>query len=143
MPLSRLTLLLALLAAGPAGAACSVETNPVSFGTIDVLRTSSGNGEVVVRCDQPTGFTVGLSPGSGGSEGRQMDGPGSAALAYALFADASYTLPWGDGRAIGQPRDGSSNGNAPERLTIYGLIPRQPDTEPGTYTDSLQVTLTF
>lgn len=93
--------------------------------------------------DQPTGFSVGLSPGSGGSEGRRMAGPGSAELDYSLFADAGYTVLWGDSRAIGQPRGGSSGGNGPERLTIYGLIPPRPGTEPGTYTDNLQVTLDF
>ncbi len=139
----RLIGLLTLLAAGPAGAACSVEANPVSFGTVDVLSQSRGNGEVVVRCDEPTGFSVGLSPGSGGAQGRRMAGPGSAGLDYSLFTDASYSVPWGDSQAIGQPRSGRSDGNGPERLTVYGLIPRQPGTEPGTYTDSLQVTLTF
>ncbi len=137
MPLTRH--LLGLLAA-----ACSVEASPVAFGTIDVLALSRGTGEVVVRCDEPTAFSVGISPGTGGAEGRSMAGPDREALAYALFADAGYSIPWGDGQAIGPPRDGQSGGNGgPTRLTIHGLVPRQPGTPPGSYADTLQVTLGF
>lgn len=143
MPLTRLAGVLVLLAAGPAAAACSVESNPVAFGTIDVMSLSRGEGEVVVRCDEAITFEVRLSPGSGGGDGRRMAGPGGTPLDYALFADAGYSIPWGDGAAIGQPRGGRSDGDGPARLTVYGLVPRQPGTPPGTYTDSLQVTLVF
>lgn len=143
IPVAMLVMLLLVLPAGVAAAACSVEVSPVVFGNIDVLRQSRGTGEVIVRCDQPGPFQVGLSPGSGGGAGRRMDGPGSSRLDYALFTDAGYSIPWGDGQAIGNPRSGSSDGSSPQRLTIYGIIPAQPGTAPGEYLDSLQVTLTF
>ena len=72
-----------------------------------------------------------------------MDGQGSARLDYSLFADAGYSIAWGDGQAIGNPRGGSSDGDRPQRLTVYGIIPPQPGTPPGDYADSLQVTLSF
>lgn len=130
--------------AAAVAAACSVEVEPVAFGTVDgSARQSRGTGEVVVRCDGPADFAVGLSPGRGGGDGRRMDGPGGARLDYALFADAGYSIPWGDGRAIGNPVAGRASGDGPVRLTIYGLVPRQPGALPGEYADSLQVTLTF
>jgi spore coat protein U-like protein len=146
MPLMRratFSLLLAVTPLGPAAAGCSVEASPVAFGTIDVLRQTRGTGEIIVRCDEPVAFRVGLSPGNGSGEGRRMDGPGSARLDYSLFADAGYSIPWGDGQAIGNPRAGTSDGDRPQRLTVYGIIPAQPGTLPGEYTDSLQVTLSF
>lgn len=146
MPLTgrvALGLLVGLAPLGPAAAGCSVESSPVAFGTIDVLRPTRGTGEIVVRCDEPTEFRVGLSPGGGGSEGRRMDGPGNTRLDYALFADAGYSIPWGDGQAIGNPRAGASDGKGPQRLTVYGIIPAQPGTPAGDYVDSLQVTLSF
>jgi spore coat protein U-like protein len=130
-------------AGGSASAGCSVEVDPVTFGTIDSQRLTRGNGEVVVRCDEPADFRVGLSPGRGGGEGRRMRGPGKAELDYALFTDPGYTIPWGDGQAIGNPRPGRSEGQGPVRLTVYGLIPPQPGALPGEYEDGLQVTLTF
>lgn len=148
MPLIRgVAALAALGVLGPAFAAqagCSVEVSPVAFGNIDLMRASRGTGEVVVRCDQPAEFSVGLSPGgsAGGGE-RRMRGPGNARLDYFLMADAGYSIPWGDGQAIGNPRGGRSDGAAPTRLTIYGIIPPQPGMPEGQYTDSLEVTLTF
>jgi spore coat protein U-like protein len=124
-------------------AGCGVEVNPVTFGVVDVLRPSRGTGEVVVRCDEPTVFQVELSPGRGGGEGRRMRGPGRAELDYALFADPGHAIPWGDGQTIGSPRPGRSEGQGPVRLTIHGIVPPQPGTEPGEYADNLQVTLTF
>lgn len=131
------------LAARPAAAACSVTAAPVAFGTINSMAQSRGTSEVVVRCDEPASFAVGLSPGRGGSDGRRMEGPWGARLDYFLFADPGYTIPWGDGQAIGNPVAGRSEGTAPVRLTIYGIIPRQPGIPAGEYGDSLQVTLSF
>lgn len=143
MPLTRAALALGLALAGapPALAACSVDTDPVAFGEIDVTRTSTGTGTVVVRCDTDTSFAVGISPG--GSDPRRMSGPQGSELEYHLFADAGYSIPWGDGQAIGQPRSGRNDGVGATRLTIYGVVPRQPGVLPGAYTDGLQVTLTF
>jgi spore coat protein U-like protein len=72
-----------------------------------------------------------------------MEGPGRQPLAYLLFADPGHTIPWGDGQAIGPPRGGRAEGGKPARLTVHGLVPPQPGTPPGSYADSLQVTLTF
>jgi spore coat protein U-like protein len=147
MPLIRPIVLAALSVLAPGSAAqagCSVEVSAVAFGNIDIMRASRGTGEVVVRCDEASDFSVGLSPGGGGGGGeRRMRGPGGAWLDYYLMADAGYSIPWGDGQAIGNPRAGRSNGAAPARLTIYGIIPSQPGTPEGQYTDSLVVTLTF
>lgn len=139
-----LALVLALVAGPPAAAAtCRVAVEPVTFGTINSMAQSRGTGEVVVRCDEPATFRVGLSPGGGSGDGRRMEGPGGARLDYFLFADPGYTIPWGDGQAIGNPVAGSSDGTASVRLTIYGIIPRQPGVPTGEYGDSLQVTLSF
>ncbi|MEK0081961.1 spore coat U domain-containing protein [Benzoatithermus flavus] len=146
MPLSRaslLTLGLALAAPLPAWAACSVSADPVAFGTIDVTRTSTGTGAVIVRCDAAASFEVGISPGRSGGEPRQMAGPQGGRLDYYLFADAGHSVPWGDGQAIGGTRSGRSDGAATTRLVIYGVVPPQPGVPAGEYIDSLQVTLTF
>ena len=146
MPLSRLLAATAAAAIGfspsAAWAACSVAVSPVAFGTVDAAQDAHGTGEVVVRCDAAASFRVGISPGSG-SGTRRMEGPDGARLDYHLFQDAGRSIPWGDDQAIGGARAGSSDGDNPTRLTIYGAIPAQPSTPGGDYTDSLQVTLTF
>lgn len=136
-------LVLLMLAAGPAAAGCDVAVKPVAFGSIDSMSQARSTGEVVVRCDAATAFSVGISPGRGGSNGRRMDGPGDARLDYGLFADAGYSIPWGDGAAIGGTVPGRADAGTPARLTIYGIIPRQPGLPAGDYADILQVTLSF
>lgn len=132
-----------LLAATPAAAGCEVAVRPVAFGSIDTMGQARTTGEVVVRCDTAASFAVGISSGRGGSGGRRMDGPGDARLDYALFADAGYSVPWGDGAAIGSAVPGRAEAGAPTKLTIYGIIPRQPGLPAGDYADLLQVTLSF
>ena len=44
-------------------------------------------------------------------------------LDYYLFADAGHSIPWGDGEALGNPVSAASDGTAPKRLTIYGIVP--------------------
>lgn len=129
--------------AGPALALCSVDTAPVAFGVIDPQRQSRGTGEVVVRCDAAASFAVGISPGGGGSGGRRMRGSPGGRLDYSLFADPGYSVPWGDGAAIGNPVTASSDGGTPNRLTVYGIVPPQNGIDAGEYDDSLEVTLTF
>ena len=143
MPLAMRAVLCCLALAAPAHATCSVELSPVAFGDVDVRTTSHGTGEVVVRCDEAASFEVAI--GSGGAAGgmRRMGGPGGSRLEYRLFADAARAVPWGDGGSLGAAVRGSSDGNGPRRLTIYGEIPRQTGVEAGTYLDTMQVTLTF
>ncbi len=146
MPLTRrLALGFALIAgwAGPAHAACSVEVEPVAFGVIDPQRQSRGTGEVVVRCDETATFAAGISTGRGSGDGRRMEGRDGGRLDYYLFADPGHSIPWGDGEALGNPVRAASDGAAPKRLTIYGIVPAQARIEAGEYEDTLQVTLTF
>ena len=137
--------MVALLAgwAAPALGACSVEIEPVAFGVIDPQRQSRGTGEVVVRCDEAATFSVGLSPGDAAGDARRMQGRGGSRLDYYLFSDAGHSIPWGDGEALGNPVRGAADGTAPQRLTIYGIVPAQARIDAGEYDDSLQVTLFF
>jgi spore coat protein U-like protein len=146
MPLKRQTCLGALLGIGwawPALAFCSVQAEPVAFGVIDPQRQSRGTGEVVVRCDVPTTFAVGLSPGDAAGDTRRMAGRDGGRLDYDLFADPGYSIPWGDGDALGNAVKALSDGATPKRLTIYGIVPAQARIEAGEYDDNLQVTLVF
>lgn len=142
MPLSRTLAALASalsLAAGPAAAACRVDVRPVAFGTIDLARKSFGKGEVVVRCERPTRFEVAIL---GGAE-RELVGAKGDRLRYRLFADPAHSRPWGDGGRSGATVEAGNDGRRPTRLTIYGVIPRQPGVAEGQYVDQLQVTLRY
>ena len=137
-------LITAILLAGAdqAHALCSVELAPVTFGAVDTRENNRGTGEVVVRCDQATGFEVAISGGGAGGT-RRMDGPEGGRLDYRLFADAARAVPWGDGGSVGNAVAAASDGTGQRRLTIYGEIPPQSGVLAGEYVASVQVTLSF
>lgn len=132
----------ALLAPGPALAVCGVQLQGVSFGAIDVMRRQESTGSVRVSCDKPVAFLVEIGGGVSGGE-RRMHAAGGGSLRYELYADPANSHLWGDGQTVGSPVGGSSDGASPQTFTIYGVIPSQPGTLPGTYMDSPLVTLSF
>jgi spore coat protein U-like protein len=136
-------LLLGPLAAAEAVAACAIDLTSVAFGTIDVARTEDGTGKVKVTCDQAQVFLVGIGSGAGGQGGRKMVGPGDSRLSYELYLDPGRNEVWGDGETTGQALIDASDGVKPGQYTIYGRVPAQPGKPPGSYADSLVVTVTF
>lgn len=142
MPLGigfRLLAALLLVFPLPALAACTASLKPISFGTIEAGRASRGTGEIVVRCDRETDVTVGIARGGK----RRLSGPRGARLDYFLFADPAHALPWGDGHGAGPGRLAHNDGRRPTRLTVYAVIPAQPNVLPGDYDDSPAVTLSY
>lgn len=134
--------LAALAGTAEAWAGCRVDVSPVTFGIVDLRRTTFANGSVRVECDAPTSFTIGLASGPGGGD-RYLVGAGNDHMLYKLFRDPSYTEEWGDGLGSHQGVGGTADGRRPTELSIFGAIPVQGSFQPGGYHDSLLVTLTF
>lgn len=127
-------------------ASCQVtSTSNVAFGTSSIFTTPlTATGSVAVQCTNTTPYNVGLNAGTGTgatTTNRLMTG-GGATIGYQLFRDAARTLNWGN--TVGtETLAGTGNGQA-QTLTVYGLVP-VPTTvpAPGTYTDTVQVTVTY
>ncbi|MCS6878976.1 MAG: spore coat U domain-containing protein [Geminicoccaceae bacterium] len=141
MSLSRASLLFAigLFAALPARARCSLDVQPVVFGTIDLGRANYGKGAIIVRCDRPTVFEVAIL---GGGE-RELVAPRGGRLRYRLFSDPAHRRPWGDGGSGGATVSAHNDGRRPTRLTVYAVIPRQSGIVEGRYSDQLTVALRY
>ncbi len=153
----RRRLLLAFVVAGAALAGaparadirCSIENvTPVSFSAYDVFRTVplDAQGSVTYACrgvGQRT-VTIDLSSGSsGGFNPRSMTSTGNT-LPYNLFLDAACTTIWGDGGG-GSARYGplSPPNNTSVVVPIYGRVPPEQNVAPGSYADSVTLTLNF
>jgi spore coat protein U-like protein len=117
---------------------CDVSASAVSFGEVDVRRNTETTGEVRVRCDAPTRFSLALSPGHGDYSARRMRGPSGAELVYNLYIDAGYSQIWGDCTS-----SGCLSGQNSADFVIYGFVPKQRPVRAGIYNDQLTVTLTF
>lgn len=153
----RRRLLLAFVVAGAAlvGATaradirCSIENvTPVSFSTYDVFRTvpQDAQGSVTYTCrgvGQRT-VTIDLSSGSSGRFSPRGMTSAEGALAYNLFLDSACTTIWGDGTG-GSSRYGplSPPNSTAVVVPIYGRIPPRQDVAPGSYADSVILTLSF
>lgn len=69
-----------------------------------------------------------------------MTGPASALLPYALYQDGAHTTNWGD--MGGATVAGTGNGSA-QTLTVYGQIAAGQYVAPGSYTDTITVTVAY
>ena len=64
-------------------------------------------------------------------------------LDYNLYADIGATQVWGDGTAGTATRSQKVSKNAPWSVTFYGRIAVNQDVTPGSYSDSLTITIVF
>ena len=126
----------------PASAECDATLSLIDFGKLDLERGARVTGELIVSCDEPGRFSVGLSQGIGSFKGRKMRGTDGAELRYNLFVDSARQRVWGDGVTEGtQMIKGESDGRRPAIIPIYGIVPSRQSVLIGPYLDNLLVTI--
>ncbi len=131
---------------------CTVSATPVMFGVYDSANASptDSTGTVTVRCTGLLGLLVTLNlqlstGGSGSFSPRRLVGP-SGTLDYNLFRDAARTEVWGNGTAGTFTVSDSFLiviGGVTRTFTVHGRIPASQDRGPGSYSDTIVVTLNF
>lgn len=143
-----------LLLAGTVYAApqCTINASPVIFGSYDPLSATpvTGTGILTFQCQSGvTGggiaYTIALSSGSGTYLQRTLTS-GPNVLNYNLYTNSTLTTIWGDGSSgtstvsttVTKPQASAGVTN-----TVYGIIPALQDVVPGSYSDSITVTVTF
>jgi len=143
----------------PAGAAvrCSITATGPAFGVYNPLQTTPtyANGVVTATCtwmSNPSPVTVSIvssySTGNSGTYSTRKLLSGTSALGYNLYYDDAYSSIRGDGTG-GSSQGGGSiavSRNSPTGSTssvIYGRIPAGQDVAPGSYTDTINVTITY
>lgn len=129
--------------------ACTVSGSTLNFGSaIDPLATATpidATSTLSVRCTNTTPYTVALNAGSnaGGASafGARAMKSGSNTLAYQLYLDSGRGTVWGDGTAS-STYAGTGTGST-QSLTVYGRLPSLAGVVPGSYTDTVTVTVTY
>ena len=62
-------------------------------------------------------------------------------ITYGLYQNAGRSLPWGN--TIGANTVAGSGIGSTQTLQVFGRIPAQPTPAPGTYQDSIKVTVSY
>ncbi len=129
---------------------CTVSGTTLNFGaSIDPLAASvplDATSTLSVVCTNTTPYTVALNAGAnaGGPanfSARAMKS-GVHSLGYQLYLDAGRATVWGDGTASSSTSAGTGTGST-QTLTIYGRLPSLANVVPGSYTDTVTVTVSY
>jgi spore coat protein U-like protein len=135
-------------------ATCMASINSVNFGTINNLSgTSNVQTNLIVNCASGTSWTATADAGMGAGASfaaRYMTNatPGGGTMSYLLFAspaDANAGTRWGDG-TNGSGKVGPILGNGTNQnnaiIGVLNSIAFQ-NSAPGTYTDTVNVTVSY
>ena len=131
-----------LAGALPAAAdVCQVSVTGPAFGAYSTVSPTPLDtvGQVQISCKSGAAITV--STGGAGTFFPRAMRSGAATLAYNLFVDAARTSilgTWGGGTQVIFVPQGNNRS-----VPIFGRIPPLQDVDPGTYTDTLTVSVFF
>lgn len=155
--LTKPVLLFALLAAIPSAASaatattsfivsatvaetCTVSAAALDFGSYAVASASAATTTVTVTCTNGTTYHVALDDGGNFTTTRRMVSGGTNFLEYELYTDAGHATRWGSTDLTDV--DGTGDGSA-QALTVYGLVPSGQFVAAGSYSDTINVTVTY
>nr|WP_321984292.1 spore coat U domain-containing protein [uncultured Lichenicoccus sp.] len=120
---------------------CKVSATSMAFPTASVLKAAvTATATISVSCNASTPVTMALDNGATGTgpTARQMKS-GSHVITYGIYRDAGFTLPWGSTSGTNTASLSTGTGT----LTAYGQVPAQASPPPGSYTDAVNVTITY
>jgi len=133
------------LTVGPrrADAACWIySTGAIGFSPYNVFNTlpTEGNGTISLLCFPTASVRISLSPGNSNSfAARTMRGPGN--LQYQLYTDSAWKKVWGD--ETGGTFCVYGTVGFTLVVPVYSLIGAQQDVAPGTYSDTIRITVDY
>lgn len=129
---------------------CSVTVTPLAFGIYTPGTTAplDSVADISVRCvAQPGSYTVTIGAGISGNQlARTLSAGAGNLLSYNLFRDAARTQVWGDGTPPTFVVSGSRDRVGRPTVNVhplYGRIYAGQMPDPGSYTDSVVVTVLF
>ena len=121
----------------------------MDFGSADgILDTPKfANTSISVRCTNSTSYKIGLLPSNGFTNGQGVMSatPASSGITdkvpYTLFQNSGATTAWGN--LTGNSISDTGIGTAAKTVTVYGRVPGNLNVTPGTYKDTVVVTVTY
>jgi len=131
---------------------CNVSVSSINFGSTGSFISSAidTTGTINVQCTDGSPFSVGLDNGQHANSGqRRMQALAGQYVSYGLYTDSAYSLAWTTSTSTtscsggtGTCALGTGTGSS-QPITIYAQIPPQNAPAPGSYADTVVVTVTF
>jgi spore coat protein U-like protein len=130
--------------------ACTVSATALNFGNYTAGGGAlNATSTVNVKCTNSTPFTVALNGGTtaGGTVAQRLLANGSNTLQYNLYTASTDATVFGDGTGTSATMPGTGVGLLTAvPVTVYGQLPDNTTNQtavPGTYTDTITVTVTY
>jgi spore coat protein U-like protein len=125
-----------------APATCGVSATDMSFGTYTGV-AANATATLSITCSVGSPYSVSLSGGDHANGAtRRMASPSLSYIGFGLFSDGARTTAWGDDTALGASVSGSGSGSTQVR-TVYGQTIAGPLPDPGSYSDTVVVTVGY
>ncbi len=123
-------------------ATCTVSAVALAFGTYTGTALA-GTTTISVQCTNTTPYNVGIDQGggTGATVTTRIMTNGGATLSYSLYTNVTHTSVWGN--TIGTNTVTGTGNGAVQALTVYGLVNGTQFPTPGSYTDTVNVTVTY
>jgi spore coat protein U-like protein len=127
-------------------ATCSIGgTTTLDFGSPGLLAANVDQTSTIqITCSNTTPFNIGLDKGANGlsvTSRLMKGGPSNETILYSLFSDSSRITIWGN--TVGVDTVSATGTGSSQSFTVYGRILLQITPAPGTYTDTVTVTVTY
>jgi len=126
-------------------ATCVINSaSTLNFGNQGVLAANVDQTSTIqVACTDTTPYNIGLDAGtgSGATVATRKMTSGGATVSYSLYSDSAHTTVWG--ATIGTDTVAATGNGTGQNYTIYGRVPPQTTPAPGTYSDTITVTVTY
>jgi len=122
---------------------CWIVASDLDFGALAAPASPlRETGEIRLQCAPGTAWKIGLDNGMNfDGVTRRMAGSGGY-IQYQLYSDESGTRVWGDTEAS-QVAGTTGEGGDASLVTVYGVVPPQPDAVMGAYTDTITATMYY
>jgi spore coat protein U-like protein len=124
-------------------ASCSVAANNLNFGNYNRAQLDATT-TISATCTSGAPYNIGLNQGAAAGAtvaNRAMTGPAANQLKYSLFSNTGLTTNWGN--TVGTDTVPATGTGVAQTFTVFGRIPASQPDPPGTYSDTITVTLTF
>jgi spore coat protein U-like protein len=123
---------------------CSVNASTLNFGAVGVLGSAvNAASSLTVTCTNALPYTIALDGGLSGATNPTQRVMSQAAqqITYGLYRDSARAQPWGD--SVGTNTAAGTGSGLAQTLTVYGRVPAQTTPAPGTYLDTVVVTISY